>query len=125
MFMTKKNEKVYMKGAVGRGKEIIDFLVGLGGVNSMRFTGEENGILYIDEEGTIKLVTVYSDCDTFEEIVRNYKRVFLPTIDEGYVIVRSEDIYPTAELATFYLQHGERFRNGEYSIKKLETKKGR
>ncbi|MBO5002251.1 MAG: hypothetical protein J6C66_06075 [Prevotella sp.] len=120
-----KQQNVYMKGYVGRGKEVIAFFTALGGVNKLRFTGEENGLLYLDDEKVIKLVTIYSDIERYEEIVRTYKRVFLPTIDEGYVIVLPEDIYPTAELASFHLQHNARYKHGEFIVKKLETTKKR
>lgn len=121
--MKKKSQKVYIKGYVGRGKEVLAFLEGNGGVNSMHFTGEVNGLLYIDEQGVIRLVTIYSDIDKYEDIVRSYKRVFLPTVDTGYVVVRQEDIYPTAELATFHLHHNVKYKKGEFIVKKLEQAK--
>lgn len=120
--MQKRDKNVYIKGCHGRGKEVLNFLAGLGGVNRMRYTGEESGIFYIDGD-EIKLVTIYSDLEKYEEIVRGYKRVFLPTVDEGYVVVKQEDIYPTAELASFHLQFNSKYKDGEYVVRKLEMKK--
>lgn len=118
-----QKKRIYIKGYPGRGKEVLGFLASEGGRNDMHFTGEENGLLYIDEAQVIRLVTIYSDIDIYEEIVRTFKRVYLPSIEGGYAVVQKEDVYPTAELATYHMQYNARYKKGEYVVRKLEAQK--
>ena len=121
--MKQQKKKIYIKGYPGRGREVLAFLASEGGKNDMHFTGEENGLLYIDDEQVVRLVTIYSDIDTYENIVRTFKRVYLPSVEGGYAVVQKGDIYPTAELAMFHMQYNERYKRGEYVVRKLEAQK--
>ena len=71
----KDKQKVYIQGVPGRGKEVIQTLVNLGGINCNNLYGENNKYYYyITSDNEIKMVFIVPTVKSlFKELLQKIK----------------------------------------------------